>query len=355
MAMTKLKNYIGSAVFHSIALVLLVIVAIEGISEFIDQLDDTRGDYGLVEILIYVGLSLPQTLYEFIPLAALIGVLVGLGVLANSSELIVIRAAGVSVIRIMWAAMRPALVFIGLSLFLGEYITPTSEQYAESRRALAQGHGTAMDKQRGVWNREGNQFMHFNVVLPNGKLFGVTRYTFDEQGKLLQSGFVESAIYQNGYWFEQDTNITRFTDSGTESEHYETRRWDTDLSPELLNVLVLEPEELPLYRLHNYAGYLDKQGLESGDYHLAFWHKALQPLATLSLVMIAISFVLGPLRQVTMGFRVFTGIIIGIIFKMTQDLLGPTSLIFGFSPLYAVLIPIGICFFIGFFSLRRSG
>lgn len=354
MGMHKLKHYIGTTVFNAIALVLLVIVAIEAIGEFVDQLGDARGDYGLVEIFFYVVLSLPQTLYDFIPLAALIGALMGLGVLANSSELVVMRAAGVSIMAIVWSVMRPALVFIAMGLFLGEYVTPTSEQYANSRRALAQGYGNAMDEQRGVWHREGNQFMYFNVVLPNGKLFGITRYTFDDQGKLLQSSFVESAIYQDGYWFEQDADITRFTGFGTESKHYETRRWNTDLSPELLNVLVLEPEELPLYRLHNYTQYLDKQGLESADYHLAFWHKVLQPLATFSLVMVAISFVLGPLRQVTMGFRVFTGIIIGIIFQTSQDLLGPTSLIFGFSPFYAVIIPIALCFLIGWLLLRRS-
>ncbi len=109
-----------------------------------------------------------------------------------------------------------------------------------------------------------------------------------------------------------------------------------------------------MQRLHSYARYLERQGQEASEYRLAFWQKALQPLASASLVMIAISFILGPLREVTMGFRVFTGVIIGIGFRTTQELLGPSSIIYGFPPVIAVLIPILLSALIGMVLLKRS-
>ena len=263
------------------------------------------------------------------------------------------RAAGVSIGQIVWAVFRPIFLFIFVGAILGEFVTPYLDQYADSRRALAQGHQRALQSEKGVWNREGDEYMHFNAVLPNGKLYGVTRYIF-EGDKLISSSFSDSAIFQQDYWFEQDVDVTEFTDDGIVKKQLPNRKWYTELSPELLNVLVLGQDELPIHRLYSYSAYLDKQGLDSSDYRLTFWQKSLQPLATLSLVMIAISFILGPLRQVTMGFRVFIGVIVGLLFQTSQKLLGPASLIFGFSPMFAVLIPILLCFFIGWFLVRRS-
>ncbi len=55
-----------------------------------------------------------------------------------------------------------------------------------------------------------------------------------------------------------------------------------------------------------------------------------------------------------MGFRIFAGVIVGIVFRTSQDLMGPASLVFGFSPLYAALLPISICMLVGLLLLRRT-
>lgn len=352
--MKKIKRYIARSVTSAIAVVLFVIVSLDFISELVDQLDKVAGDYTLLEVFVYAGLSIPSSIYDFLPLSSLVGCLIGLGVLANSSELTVIRAAGVSVTQIIWAVMRPVFGYILLGVFLGEFVTPMTDQYAESRKAIALGHQSALQGQRGVWNREGNEFMHFSAVLPNGKLFGITRLNFNDSGELLSSTYIESAIYQGNSWFERNGVTSMLEGDRVRTEAFSTAVWESDLSPRLLNVLVLPPEDLPMKRLNSYAKYLERQGQEAQEYRLAFWQKALQPLATASLVMIAISFIFGPLRQVTMGFRIFSGVIVGIVFRTSQDLLGPSSLIFGFSPLVAVLLPIVVCALIGIVLLRRS-
>lgn len=352
--MRLIKGYIARSVFGAIAMVLLVIVALDVISRFVDELDRIQADYTYLEALIYAGMSIPGSVYEFLPLASLVGCLIGLGMLAGASELVVMRAAGVSIIQVVWAVMRPVLVYIGVGLLLGEYVTPMVNQYSESRRAIAMGHQSALEGQRGVWNREGNEFMHFSAVMPNGSLLGVTRLEFGESGELLRSTYVESATYQGGRWLQEDGVRSIMGDQRIEREVFAARDWDTELSPELLDVLVLSADELPMQRLRSYANYLERQGQDAGEYRLAFWQKALQPLATGSLVMIAISFIFGPLRHVTMGFRIFSGVIVGIVFRTSQDLLGPSSLIFGFPPLIAVLLPIAVSAVIGLILLRRA-
>lgn len=352
--MKKIKNYIGGAVLISIFAVLLVITSLDAIAQLVDELGRMSGGYGIKNVLMYVMLSLPSSIYEYLPLSSLVGCLMGLGMLAATSELMVIRAAGVSVLSIIWAVMRPVLLFIALGLFIGEYVSPVTDQYAESRRALLLGNIRAAEGETGVWNREGNEYMHFKAVLPNGRLYGITRLKFDLEGRLLSSTFVETAIYQGSHWFEENGVVTHIGTDNTRTETYGTRTWQTEVTPDLLKVLALKPDELPMQRLYTYANYLDRQGLDSSEYHLSFWQKVLQPLATMSLVLIAISFIFGPLRQVTTGFRVFSGVIVGIIFRTSQDLLEPLSMIVGISPLYAVLIPIAVCFLVGVILLRRA-
>ena len=80
----------------------------------------------------------------------------------------------------------------------------------------------------------------------------------------------------------------------------------------------------------------------------------LQPLSTLTLVLVAISFIFGPLREVTMGYRIFVGVLVGIVFRIAQDMLAPASLVYGFQPIYASLVPIVFCAVVGFWFLSRA-
>lgn len=365
--MRKLNNYIGRTVIASIFMVFLVIIALDLIAAIIDEIDNLNKNYVFREAMIYVALTLPTRIYNSIPLAALTGCLMGLGQLAGTSELVIMRAAGVSVRRIAWAVMKPVLILILLAAALGEYVTPWTDQMAESRKAIAKGDRQEQEGQQGLWSREGEEFLHFNVVMPNGKILGITRYHYDDKLNLASVSFAESATYQGGYWLEEKGSITEFLNNPapvdgeraaaeprTQTSSFLTRRWDTNLSPDLVNVLVMPPRALAIQTLYAYATYLDQHEQKSDSYWLAFWQKSLQPLATAGLVLIAISFIFGPLREVTMGYRVFTGVIVAIVFRMSQDLLGPSSLVFGFPPLIAVIIPIGACIAIGFWLLSRT-
>lgn len=352
--MHHLSRYVTASVLGAIALVLLVIVALDAIGAVVDGVGDISHNYTFNQVMIYVAMTLPGRIYENIPMASLVGCLIGLGVLANNSELVVMRAAGVSVLRIVWLVVRPILWLILVGALMGEYLVPYSDQYAESRRMLLKGGESAQETDSGFWNKEGHDFMHFNAVYPGGVLFGVTRYRFDENHRLLQSSFSERATFQGDHWIEERGVVTRFLEDRTETDTFVTRDWQTNLSPELLNLIVFSPDSLAIRSLYSYSEYLEEQGQEASKYELAFWKKALQPLTIASLVLIAISFVFGPLRQVTMGYRIFAGVVVGLVFRTIQDLLGPASVVFGFPPFLAVALPALVCALIGLWLLRRA-
>lgn len=353
-SMRRLSSYVMASVLSAIAMVLLVIVTLDAVGAVIDGVDDIGNKYTFFQVVIYVALTLPARIYEHIPMASLIGCLVGLGVLANNSELVVMRSAGVSLLRIVWFVSRPILMLIFLGALLGEFVVPYTDQYAESRRMVLKGGESSQETNIGIWNKEGNEYMHFNAVYPGGVLFGVTRYEFDDQHRLQRASFSERATYQGDHWLEERGVITRFLDDEVETGEFTTRLWDSKLSPELLYLIILPPESLAIRSLYDYTEYLEGQGQDASKYQLEFWRKALQPLTIVSLVLIAISFVFGPLRQVTMGYRIFAGVLVGLVFSTAQDLLGPASVVFGFPPLLAVVIPALVCAAIGLILLRRA-
>jgi len=253
------------------------------------------------------------------------------------------------------SGLRTAKLFFyaAVILLIAEFIGPQCQQIAQSYRALLLQKKDISISEYGLWHREGNSFVHFNAVQPNGELFGVTVFNLDESRHLQSASFALRAIYQGDHWLFEDVRETRFLGDHLERTTTAKRRWETQLSPQLLNILVLDPHDLSISGLWRYVNFLEKQGSNSGEYELALWGKLLQPLAIISLVLVAASIIFGPLRQASMGYRVFVGLLIGIVFRISQDMLGPASLVFGFAPILASLTPILISLAAGFFLLRR--
>ncbi|PFG08152.1 MULTISPECIES: LPS export ABC transporter permease LptG [unclassified Marinobacter] len=353
--MRKIDRYVMKTVGGAMFLVMVVVLSLDLIFAFIAELDDTANNYQTLDALWYVFLTLPRRIYDYLPLGAFMGCLVGLGSMASSSELTVIRAAGVSIKRIIWSAMKPALFVVLLGVGIGEYLAPPAERMAQSEKAVALGAGSNVAAASGLWHREGNVFIHMNAVQPSGVLFGISMFRFNEQRQLLAASFAERAIYQGDHWILENVQTTKLEKQGTTRLTHKQLRWESGLSPSVLSVLIVKPENLAMTGLLTYARYLDEQGLSASRYWLAFWKKTLMPLGTAVMVLVAISFIFGPLRSVTMGFRVFTGLLVGLSFKYMQDLLGPMSVVYGFEPILAVLVPITVNAGIGILLMRRAG
>jgi lipopolysaccharide export system permease protein len=196
--------------------------------------------------------------------------------------------------------------------------------------------------------------MHFNVVQPGGVLLGIKFFYFNEDAQLILARSAKRASYVDDSWLLEDIKETVISELETRDLQRKTLIWQTTLTPQALSLLASEPEELPISELSRYIVYLENNKLDSEPYRLALWQKVLQPLETLSLLLIALSFVFGPLRSSTMGFKVFIGVVVGVCFQFAQKLLGPASLIYGFEPLIAVLLPVLLCTAIGLFLLRRA-
>jgi lipopolysaccharide export system permease protein len=356
--MSRIDRHIGTAVLLSMAVVIALTGILDRIFALLDEFPDISETYALTDALWYVLMTAPSSIYELLPFSALGGSLIGLGILASNNELIVIQAAGVSSIRIVFAVIKPTLLVMVLSLLLGEYISPPLEQLAQSNRAIQITGSQSISSELGNWQRIGREYVHINAIAPGGlELIGVSRFETDGNRHLVSASFAESASYvespAGNYWLLENVEQSLFTPEAVLTNNYLQEDWSVDLSPELLTVMLVDPDEQSISGLYRLGQFFASEGLDSRIYYLAFWKKLLQPIATLALVLLAISFVFGPLRESTTGSRVFLAIGIGLGFTIVQRMMEPASLIFGFSPLLAVLMPILVCGGVGYYLLLK--
>lgn len=354
--MKQLDSYIARHVLGAALVVVIVIVGLDAVFTLVDELNQLKNGYQFLEALQFMGLRLPRRAYEYMPLACLIGCLAGLGGLAASSELTVMRAAGVSVWRIAMAVLKPMALLMVVNMALAEFAIPTLERVAQSQKAVAQGKGDVLsNKGKGYWHREGDTFMRFTAVETSGVLHGITFYDFDDQQELTRIRTAEEARFQGDHWeMEHVTELVLGREQNTETRH-ERQNWDTGLTPQSLSVVMVQPRDMSISNLYNYTRYLEEQGLNADNYLLSFWRKVTQPLGTFALVILGISFIFGPLRSVTPGYRIFSGILVGLVYKYTEELLAPASIVLGFEPIWASIIPVTGCLMIGFLLMRKTG
>lgn len=194
--MSKLSRYVSTTVAAATAVVLVAFVGLDLIFRIIDEVDNIERDYTFLKVLAYEGLRTGARLYDVMPIVGLIGCLTGLGALANNSELVVLRSAGVSTFRLVWMSLKPALLFMLVAIFIGEYIAPKTEQLAISYRAFARHQSAIVEVNRGLWLRDGKDFVYVSVVRPNGTMYGLSVFRFNDDQTMESILRAEMSLFQ---------------------------------------------------------------------------------------------------------------------------------------------------------------
>ncbi|MCP4695964.1 MAG: LPS export ABC transporter permease LptG [Gammaproteobacteria bacterium] len=352
--MRQLDRYIAKSVSANILLVLFVLVGLFGFFSFVEELDEIgAARYGLVQAIQYVILQTPRHIYELFPMAALMGSLLGLGVLANSSELTVMRASGVSIGRIVWSVMKIGFVFMLFVALIGEKLAPASEQHAKNLVSMAKSKQIALQTKHGFWARDGRSFINIRRILPEGRLGDVSLYEFDELQHLIAASHAHTARYQEGQWILEGIEQTRLQDERISTRKLKQEKWDSVLSPVLINILILRPSRLSAEELYKYIRYLKENGQRSAKYELAFWLKVVYPLLIAVMIFLSVPFVFGTMRSVSTGQRVLIGTLLGIGFYIINETIGQVGLLYNISPLLCAVLPSAIFLALAVFLARR--
>ena len=378
-----LSRYVKLNALLAIIAAVIGLWALQLVFSYLSELDSLDDGYTIGEAIKYIFYRSPYFLEQFIPTGALLGAVVSLGLLANNSELVVMRAAGISLYRIVGWVLQPAMIFVVLALFINQFVLPHSNQLANEINS--EDNSSLVTSVRGYWTvqprfentksgstkPDGSDILYIDYADVKGNIGQVKRWHLDNKGNLQTAIHAEGGQYvgrepldtvsskpSEQYRYEwQLNNMTKLTiNQGFESSQAisPTDTLSLPFAPESVYLLTRQAEDLSLTQLYEHRQFMRQQGTRSLSHELAFWQKLLSPLSILSLVIVACSFVFGSLRTHSLGLRIVVALLFGLLFSYVQDLVGFVSLATGFSPLLMVLLPIIASALLGGYLLKRQ-
>lgn len=352
--MKQVDRYIISHILGLTAVVALALLAIHTFVAFVSQIDEIgTGAFGYRELLAYTLWLAPSGLYVMLPIIAMLGTLMGLGTLASQSELTAMRAAGVSLLRLGLATLGGGVVLGAVCVALGDWLAPRGQVEAELLMSEAQHGRPAGITRKPVWLREGDRIFRIRNLVAEDHIASVEIYTLGPDLNLKSAMTVEEGLYRGGAWHFRGVRRTEFGAADARVVEQDELDWQGSLSPELLRLFVLEADALSSAGLVRLLGYLRENDLDSSAYALALARKVVAPLTVMAMMLFAVPFVLGPLRNTGAGQRLFVGVLVGLLFYVVNEVSANTGQLYGWNPLLSAGAPTLAFALIGLWRLHR--
>jgi lipopolysaccharide export system permease protein len=352
--MSLLANYLMRAILTSTMLVMLVLLALAGLFEFIGQLDTTQGEYGVPQALLYAVLRLPQLSFEMLPIASLIGSLLGLGALANNSELVVMRTAGLSVGDLARMVAISGSVLMVLTALVGEYIGPPLDYFARTMRDEARYEQEDRDIGSAAWVKDGPVILHLERINTEFEFGALYMYRFDENDFLESIARAEnSGIDDEDNWVLENFRETRFQDDSVQVVESSVAVESFDVDAEMLGITLVKPVSLSARGLMSYISYLKRNELDAQRYETELWSRIARTVTVIIMPVLALAFVFGSLRSAGAGGRLMIGVLIGLAYFLASEMTANSGQVFNLNPAVVTWLPSAALLLVTMFALTR--
>jgi lipopolysaccharide export system permease protein len=351
--MKILNRYLIREIVYSILLVMLALLAMFSFFDFIQELENIgKGSYGIRQMLLIVFLSAPGHVYEVVPVAVLVGTMHALGQLSRYSELIVLRTSGVSIARLSGVLLRVGLMFALMTFFVGELVTPPSEKTAKRMRIKATDSVIAQDFRSGLWVKDGNSFVNVEDVSLNAGLLNIHIYEFDSEFHLRTISNAKSGRFDNDQWVLQEVAQINFEKDKIRRKTFSDASWQSLIRPELLNVLLVQPEKMSAWNLYTYIHHLSMNKQKTSRYEIALWAKMIYPLASIVMIVLALPF--GFLQQRSSGVsaKIMAGMMLGIFYQVLNKVFVHLGLLNDWPAFFSAIFPTLLFLLAGVMMLR---
>ena len=193
----KLDRLISTQVAISLFVVFLVIGFLDFFFQLLNEFQDIDDNYSLSNALFYCFSSMPFRLYDLLPYFCLIGMVVGLGSLVDSGEMIGARVLGKSYFLIGIAAFRPLILLMFLGLLASEYYIPNISQSALEGRAEKK---QELASEEGYWMNNPEGFLYFQYAPDKETIKNIKFIQHDKNFKPLNLIKSDTAVVEKDNW-----------------------------------------------------------------------------------------------------------------------------------------------------------
>lgn len=308
-------------VFGGFFAVLYLIEMVEQVRRFSDANLGQTAELAL--------LNVPATLYRILPLIAILSAIALFLALARSSELVVIRAAGRSALRMLVAPLLTALVLGALAVAVfNPIVAGTAKRYDDLSSRYRLGADNVMSVAgEGIWLRQGGTdgqtVIHADRTSGDGTTFQTVSFiTFaPESGPVSRIDAEEAALDQDGWairnakeWhFGPDANPER------EATRHDTLRIASDLTLDQIRDSFGTPSSIPIWQLPTLITRLEKAGFSARRHHVWLQMELALPLLMTAMVLVAAGFTMRHARSGRTGTMVLVAVIAGFAIFLLRN------------------------------------
>lgn len=358
--MTVIGRYLMRESAIGVLFVLFGFLALFAFFDLVNELDDLgRGGYRLQHAIAFVLLGLPNHVYELMPIAALIGAIYALAQFASHSEFTAMRAAGMGRKMALRAIVTVGAAFALLTALIGEAVAPPADKLAQRVRLSALGAAVTGQFRSGMWIRdtlrdadgapERLRFVNIGTLQADASMRDVQIFEFDTRFYLQSVIRASQGVYQAGdLWRLSGVVRTDFV-SGRTTDGLPTLRarvstteqldWPSEIGPDIVRVAMVQPDRMSVIGLVQYTRHLRENQQNSDRYQIALWKKIVYPLAVVVMMTLALPFGYLQVRAGTIGYKVFAGIMLGVVFHFLNGLFSHLGLLNTWPAWLSVSIP----------------
>jgi lipopolysaccharide export system permease protein len=337
-------RYIAKTLLIYSLVVMLVWLCIYSFFNFLSELNSVgTSNYTILEAIKYTVLRTPEVAYDQASPVILLGCVLGIGHLATTSQILIFRVSGLSVLRTAWITVKNALVFIILLILIGEVFAPILTKYAESERSNALGKASLSNNEDGFWIRDGDNFINVENNVDGSLFSGVTIFKVNKSNQIESIINSESANFDGKSLNFNETDIYSINSKNKFENiaHKERNVFNKSVAfdQDLIASLEKEPKDLSTLTIIKQIQFLTKNKLRAGAFKVELYNRLVKPLSLIAMILIAMLFIFGSTREVTLGRKIFFGVAIGLSFELISRISGAIALSFEFSPLLCSFVP----------------
>jgi len=339
---------------------LAVIAALVVILQTLDLLSESgkifaHAGNGDVELWRYVSLRLPQLVAFVLPFGALLGTLIALATLNQNSEVVSMKAAGLSAHQIIAPLILASIVLAGVSFAFNERIvTRASETLADWQEAEYGPIPRDSGIRPNVWVRYNEDLVLAREVRSAGNrtaLFNVTIY--DRTGETLQAILNAPRAERKGRgWLLHD--VTRFDVTTGQTSRAQTMDWGEGLEPLQFTLAKVKADQQTFPTLRHSIAQLKASGRPTADLESGLWHKLSKPLSIILMPLLGAIAAFGLARSGQLLLRAVVGMALGFAFFVADNFSLAMGNFGAYPPLVAAWAPFLLFLLIGETVLIRT-
>lgn len=296
-----LDKYVIKGFLKYFFLVLSAFVIIFVVFTFFELLDDVvNNQIPFIVVFNYFRYLLPQIIYYMIPMSVLVAVLVNFGLLTRTSQIIAMKASGISLYRLSLSIVVVTILMSGLSFAMQEYMLPRCNQKQDALRDIIKGRSpqTYLRPDRKWMMGEQTKIFNYNFFDEDRNLFGdLSVFEFDSASfEIKRRIYAARAVWDEAEqcWVFEDGWYQGFQQQRavpSEFSRFQRQRFpEIREDPRYFKKEVKQSSQMSYRELRDYISDLQQSGFDVVRLTVALHKKLSFPLISLIMCAIAIPF-----------------------------------------------------------------